>query len=115
MKSKLSALGIGMVSMLAGACAYIPPATQDAGLRVLEGSADKNPDVIWVTRQIRVIEKATGLPVDRVGLYACYRADKPGEPTCYLAKTYIAPEELSWPDNPDDFYIWEGNPVTPSK
>lgn len=68
---------------------------------ILQVPKDSNPDVIWVVREIQAQRKSglSGTPTAMWGLFACYRSETPGEPTCYLAKISGSKESLVWPDD----------------
>lgn len=76
-------------------CACATP-TASVGAPTVLGTSD----VIWVVRQVDAPSESADKYTESIyGLFACYRPppERPGAPTCYLAKTVWTPEDLGWP------------------
>jgi len=62
-----------------------------------------NPDVIWIVREVSTERRGSKDDVLLWGLFACYRAEEPEAPQCFLAQIAGTKEHLVWPDNPKKY------------
>lgn len=91
----LAAVVLSFTASLAGGC-MMPgggPSVGTSPPAPLEVKADANPSTIWVVKAVQVDDHLF------YGLFACYRAEQPAAPKCYLAEIQgnVGKDGLSWP------------------